>query len=67
MNQSEPNNLIEIDAELKPELTPFQKRRAMAEYKKLLSLIPHGKHKNQRKSAAENRACFNKGKKRLRG
>ncbi len=28
-------------------LTPIQKRYMLEQYQKLLSLVPHGKHKNQ--------------------
>ncbi len=46
MNQSDPNK--QNQSEDKTQLAPFQKRHLMEQYKKLLSLVPHGKHKNQR-------------------
>lgn len=38
----------DLDSELAPPLTPLQKAWQLKEFNRLMSLIPHGKHKDQR-------------------
>lgn len=46
MNENTPNNsTVEDNAAA---MTPSRKRWMMEQYKRMINLVPHGKHKNQK-------------------